>query len=173
MSSDAYVIGKVREALVQARGDAAAAQRLLLAWAARDGRLLRGLVTPFIKGIVAHAVTRVAAASARPAPAAKPGPGRPAAPPRRQTLTPEALDQVLNQLGKRIGTADPPPRGMTALVTPSTPRPKAGKTHEDSLRKLAVAFARKRLDADTGAKKPDQPASGKRPSIRKGASRSG
>lgn len=151
MSSDAYVTGKVRDALVQTRGDAAAAQRLLLNWAARDDRLLRGLVTPFIKGIIAHAVTRVAAAAtiAKPANAkpAKPAPaGKPAAPPRRTTLTPEAFDQVLSQLGKRIGTTEPPPRGMTALVTPPAPRPKAGKGHQESLRKLAVAFARKRFD---------------------------
>lgn len=230
MASDPYVTGKVRDALGQAGGDAVAAQRLLLRWAAGDGRLLRGLVTPFIKGIVAHAVTRAAGAAAPPAlpatsapaakPAAKPAaPSRPAAPgkpvgaanrgtltpealdrvlsqmgkgaapgdapvaratPRRASLTQDALDQVLGQLGRRIGTSEIP-RGMTALVTPPPPRPKAGKRHEQTLRLLAKVYARKRLDglspipaaSPAPAAKPAQPASGKRPSTRNGASRPG
>ncbi len=129
MADDAYVSGKIREALARSAGDQKLAQRLLLGWCAGDGKLLLGLVRPFLAGIVAHAVQRAT--------------GRAAAGPNR-ALTPQALDTLVGQLGRTIGTTTPP-RGMSALLEAPMPT-KAGAGHEQSLRKLAAAFARKRLD---------------------------
>lgn len=131
MSDTPYISAKVREAVLQAKGDPVTAQRLLIAACGRDDRLLRGLVAPFIKGIVAHAVQKVAASAA---PAAR-GPKK---------LTAQALDDVIGQLGQRIGSKAEP-QGMTALINPPT-RPTAGEGHQKSLRQLAAAFARKRLE---------------------------
>ncbi|HET8727920.1 MAG TPA: hypothetical protein VFO41_10445 [Alphaproteobacteria bacterium] len=128
MSDNAYVAAKVREAIGRAGNDAAAAQRLLIAWCGRDDQLLRGLIAPFIRGIVAHAVQKGGAVEAKPA----------------QRLTHQALDDVIGHLGRRIG-AKSQPRGMTALINPPVP-PAAGEAHQQSLRKLAAAFARKRLE---------------------------
>lgn len=138
MSQDPYVTAKIAEAIASAGGDAAAAQRLLIKACGRDDRLLRTLVAPFIKGIVAHAVQR-AGGKVKPG-AAKPRAAKPVA----QRLSAEALDDVIGQLGQRIGTRTQP-SGMTALVNPPTKTP-AGEVHQQSLRRLATAFARKRLE---------------------------
>src|SRR3546814_9074174 len=110
MSDAAYVSAKVSEAVARAEGEPAAAQRLLIAWCSRDDRLLRGLVAPFIQGIVAHAVQKTESA------AADPGPRR---------LSSKALDDVVGQMGRSTG-AKTPPRGLTALITPTT-HPAAGE----------------------------------------------
>jgi|HigsolmetaAR204D_1030405.scaffolds.fasta_scaffold01665_3 hypothetical protein len=131
MSDQEYVAAKVKEAVARSAGETVTAQRLLIAWCARDDRLLRGLVSPFLRGIVAHAVERAAKA---PAAAAAPA----------KRLSNQALDNVIGQLGQRIGTRNQP-RGMTALINPPS-QPAAGEGHERSLRQLAAAFARKRLE---------------------------
>lgn len=129
MSSKEYVADRVRAALAGARGDATAAQRALIAECARDGRLLRGLVAPYLQGIVAHAVGR---------------PGRSPKPAKSAELSPNVLDTILGQLGEEIGEASQP-RGMTALTeTPS--RPEAGPGHQAAIRQLAASYKRKRRD---------------------------
>lgn len=132
--SDAYVAGKLREALILSKGSRAAAQRLLMVWAASDDRLLRGLAQPFLKAIVGHAVSR----ALRHAGAAAPSPS-PAVSSRRREPMPaalggKALDRVLDQLSRKIETGDGKPG--TAAKTPS-----AG--HADTIRALADAFRKR------------------------------
>src|SRR3546814_19672744 len=111
MSDAAYVSAKVSEAVARAEGEPAAAQRLLIAWCSRDDRLLRGLVAPFIQGIVAHAVQKTESA------AADPGPRR---------LRSKALAHVVGQLARRSGPQSPP-LGQTALPPPRTGKRRGGK----------------------------------------------
>ena len=63
-------------------------------------------------------------------------------------LSSAALDAVIGQLGRRIGTSAAP-QGVAAILNPQ-PQPKAGAAHEQSLRTLARAFARKRLEGEPG-----------------------
>ena len=127
MSSKEFVAGRVRAALAEAKGNAAAARQILIAECGRDARLLRGLVASYLPGIVAHAVERSAKAK----------------PKRRKTaLTEGALETVVGQLGKAIGETRLP-RGMTALVEPPS-RPAAGARHQDAIRQLADAYRQKR-----------------------------
>ncbi|HSK38175.1 MAG TPA: hypothetical protein VK943_00260 [Arenibaculum sp.] len=159
--SDPYVSAKVREALVAAEGSRARAQRHLLAWSANDDRLLRGLAAPFLKAIVTAAVERATRDRRDTAPAgmgagvgAGMGSGRR---PRAQTaLTPEALDLVLAQMGRRQdGSPDagntaagrPAEEGMRGLVlgTLNTPPPtKAGTGHVQTMKALALLYKRRR-----------------------------
>src|SRR3546814_14035118 len=97
MSDAAYVSAKVSEAVARAEGEPAAAQRLLIAWCSRDDRLLRGLVAPFIQGLVAHAVPKTESAHADPGP---------------RRLSRSAPDHARGQLGRAPG-ATSPPRGRT------------------------------------------------------------
>ena len=127
MSSKEYVAGRVGAALAEAKGNVSTARQLLIAECGRDPRLMRGLVAPYLPGIVAHAIGRSADAK-RTSKAAE--------------LPANALDTVLGQLGKAIGETRLP-RGMTALTeTPS--RPEAGPRHRDAIRQLADAYKQKR-----------------------------
>src|SRR5688572_12581442 len=87
--SDSYTSSKIKEALVASQGSRARAQDILLGWAQADDRLLRGLVEPYLKGIVTGTIERVtkpaaekgvAVAQARApvakVPVPKPGPAR-------------------------------------------------------------------------------------------------
>lgn len=138
MASNTYLAQRVRDALVQSHGDPLQAKRLILQWAGRDDRLLRTLVGPHIRAIVADAVDRHAGQ-----------PTQPGGAPARRGKAPASLslDSVVDRMGERFGGAVEPPRGMTALLHGSDPNMRnAGKRHADSLRTLAVAFARKRFD---------------------------
>ena len=135
MAEASYLTAKVEEALDKSSGDIKAARRLLARWAANDHRLLRELVGPFLPGIVAHAIS-----DSRDPRRLTPKRRRRAA----SALTPDAMDEVVGALGQKIGTARQP-TGMTALTNPSKPT-QAGAGHERSMRALAVAFARKRLE---------------------------
>lgn len=140
MSSKEYVAGRVRAVLAEAKGNSAAAQRLLIAECAGDGRLLRGLAGPYLQGIVAHAVGQVAGqatAQPRSAPSVQPAPGT-----NPNDLSANALDTVIGQLGKSIGEASLP-QGMTALTEPPS-RPEAGSRHRDAIRLLVNAYKQKR-----------------------------
>lgn len=57
--SDSYTSAKIKEALVASQGSRARAQDILLGWAQADDRLLRGLVEPYLKGIVTGTIERV------------------------------------------------------------------------------------------------------------------
>ena len=89
--SDSYVETKVREALTAARGSHAVAQKILIAWAADDQRLLLGLAQPFMKAFAGAVVDRALrrGAASRPAqPQGRSQTGRSAAP----ALSREALE---------------------------------------------------------------------------------
>ena len=129
-----YTAHRVEAALKAAKGDRKKAQRVLMGWALDDEQLLRGLATPHLQGITAHALKhapKVATSGARG--------------PQRRKITPDAMDRVVTQLGREIGVAKPDPVGLQSLVEqPGTTM--AGPRHVASLRQIAVAYARKRFD---------------------------
>jgi len=145
---NAYVRERVKQVLQRCRGDQAAAQKMLLQLAVKDVRLLQGLVAPHIQAITAHAISGVADNGSRKAPRLQGG-GRSRNSKRSamtKRLSSKDIQKVMDQLGERIGITDVP-RGMTALVTPPQRR-QSNQTHADTMRQLAVAFARKRFDPD-------------------------
>ncbi len=91
--SDSYLDGKVREALLAARGSRSLAQSTLMKWAMTDDRLLKAMAMPFLKAISGAAIVA----------AVKRGvsvPGLSAPPPRAAPkLSQSDLMQVLSQLG--------------------------------------------------------------------------
>jgi len=135
--ADDYLARAVAAALAQATGDRTAAQRLLLRRAAGDGRLLKALVGPFMPGIVARAVERHATA-VPPRAAARPA--------RQRPLGAADLDAVIGRLGDTIGRAEP--GSPAARLLGREPRHKAGPGHEQALRTICKAFARKRLEGE-------------------------
>ncbi|MBB6254348.1 hypothetical protein [Nitrospirillum iridis] len=144
--SETYVSMKIREAMAQAQGSRAQAQRILMAWALADEQLMRGLCKPFLKGITGAAIERVArgggAAPSMPA-AAGAGAGaggtaRRAPPPQR--LTPAQLDAIVARMGgSRLANAPP--------ILNGAPPPKAEGTVKQaaSVKALAAAFHRKKF----------------------------
>lgn len=139
--ADAYVDGKVREALVAAKGSRAMAQKLLMAWAVKDERLLLGMAQPFLKAITGAAIEGVArrggtAGASRPAQRSAPAGG----------LSREALERVLSRMGE-----DPSPRPASApmqvtttVVTRGDAAPK-GVSHENAMKVIAKAFVAKKV----------------------------
>lgn len=119
-----------------------------MAEAVRDHRLMTAMAGPFLPNIANRIIQRVCERT-------KPNAARPTAPrpnaaaqslrrPRRAGLSATDLDTIVGQLGNRIG-AVPTPDGLDALLHPAEP-PKASPRHADSIRQIAVAFARKRID---------------------------
>lgn len=163
--SDSYTSSKIKEALVASQGSRARAQDILLGWAQADDRLLRGLVEPYLKGIVTGTIERVTKPAAEksagvaqaPSPAIvraptpkvpvpKPGPPR--------ELSPEALDKALSLMGQgalppRPSPAAPAARSASPLklgTTNPVPPTKAGAKHQQTMRALAALYARKHRD---------------------------
>ncbi len=142
--ADEYLPRAVAKAVAQASGDRKAAARLLLRRAAADERLLKALVGPYMPGIVAQAVQRHGTTAGRTGAGA--GAGTEPGPVRGRALGSADLDVVIGRLGQDIGTAavhDGP-----AALLGREPRPKAGPGHEQALRTIAKAFARKRLEGE-------------------------
>ena len=161
--SDSYTSAKIKEALVSSQGSRARAQDILLGWAQADDRLLRGLVEPYLKGIVTGTIERVtkpaaekgAIAAQAPAPVRVPVAKVPVpkpAPPRE--LSPEALEKALSLMGQgplppRPSPAAAPPRSASPLklgTTNPVPPTKAGAKHQQTMRALAAFYARKHQD---------------------------
>ena len=153
MASDPYLMTKISETLLRAGGDRKRAQEDLLEAAGHDPRLLSALVTPYLPSITTHVVNRVcdrAKFPERRQPALahprsvkdRPGGDRPM--PIRADLSADDLDTIVGQLGSRIGSV-PAPNGLEALLRPQS-QPKASAQHAESIRRIAVAHARKRLD---------------------------
>ncbi len=158
MAADPHVTEKVQAALVQTGGDRRAAQRLLLAWAMEDGRLMRALVLPFLPGIIGRAIDQTApgtASRAAVAPAAKtpapPSPsGRTDSPSRpKAPVTGDLLDQLADRLGERFDRSEPSPSAENGEVGQA--REAGAARQASSLRTLAVAHARRRYDPDRPA----------------------
>ncbi len=130
--SNSYVDGKVREALLIAKGSRSVTQKLLITWAVQDSELLRGMAEPFLKAIVGAAVDR----AGRP----------PAAPPRpASSLSKEALQRVLSRMGEAESDSESAPETRpTAAVAPPTRTAAKGAGHEKSMMAIAKAFAAKK-----------------------------
>lgn len=151
--SNSYVDGKVREAILASKGSRALAQKILMTWAASDPELLRGMAQPFLKAIVAASIERAArppsAGPSRTRSGATVGSTRVSA----SGLSRDALESVLNQLGR-----DPEEGGGAPQTagTPSTAAPAATERamrykdagepgHEKAMMAIAKAFVAKKI----------------------------
>ena len=166
--SDSYLDGKVREALVAAKGSRSLAQNALMKWALTDERLLKAMAQPFIKAIsgaaIAGAIKRGVSVPGMSGPPPRPAP----------KLSQNDLMQVLSQLGggddagaaapggegrdegrsgggERLSAADilggaPPPKPTAPQRRPgggaAKPAPPADQA--SAIRTLAAVYARNR-----------------------------
>lgn len=136
--ADSNVDLKIKEAILRARGDAQGAIRILAEACARDERLLRALVGPFMQGILFQAVQRVGG---------RLGNVRVRAPQPKRELPPDVLDKVIDRLGSKLPTkpAATPKSPQEALSSlgrdPNGPPPsKAGRQHQVAIHALAKSF---------------------------------
>jgi hypothetical protein len=159
--SDSYTSSKIKEALVASQGSRARAQDILLGWAQADDRLLRGLVEPYLKGIVTGTIERVTKPAAEKGVAVAQAPAQARAPVAKvpvpkpapaSELSPEALEKALSMMGQ--GTLPPraspaAPRSASPLklgTTNPVPPTQAGAKHQQTMRALAALYARKHRD---------------------------
>ncbi|HYD31531.1 MAG TPA: hypothetical protein VEB64_11835 [Azospirillaceae bacterium] len=135
-----YVDGKVREALMVAKGSRAQATKLIVGAALKDERLMQGLAAPFLKAIVGAAIERVLRRGGGQ------GAGGNAAPTRAQAaLTDDALDAVLSRMGQPPSEPVSPTQSQAARILGGTaPTPRAGERHAQAIRVIAAAFAQKK-----------------------------
>ncbi|MBK1837725.1 hypothetical protein JHL17_09890 [Azospirillum sp. YIM B02556] len=152
--SNSYVDGKVREAILAAKGSRMNAQKILMGWAVEDPDLLRGIAQPFLKAIAAAAIERAgrppsSRPAARPAATGGTGGGRPSA----SGLSRDALENLLNQLGREpdepapqraapTGKAAGPGAGKGATIHNA---PAGGPNHEKAMMAIAKAFVAKKV----------------------------
>jgi len=153
--SNSYVDGKVREAILAAKGSRMNAQKILMAWAVEDPDLLRGIAQPFLKAIAAAAIERAgrpasSGPAARPAAAGGVGGGRPSA----SGLSRDALENLLNQLGREPDERSAPQRATPAgkSAGPGAAKgakihdaPAGGPNHEKAMMAIAKAFVAKKV----------------------------
>lgn len=109
--ADSYVDNKVREAMIAAKGSRGLAQRMLITWALSDERLLQGMARPFLKAITGAAIEGAIRRGTAPQSS---GVTRP-----QRALTKEALDAVLNQMGRSMPAPTPPPVEPVRSRTPA------------------------------------------------------
>ena len=122
---------RLREIIAQARGDRAEAERLLKIAIDRDPVFLRGLVEPFLPGIIAHALSRIT-----PQPAS-PVQGTPA------PLGGAGMDSLLRAMAGRIG-GEPHSSAEPERQAPAASADR--NAHADVIRGIAAAQARRRKD---------------------------
>lgn len=149
---NAYVDGKVRDALVAAKGSRMTAQKLLMAWALEDPQLMVGIAQPFLKAIAAAAIERGARNPGGSRSAAATGRGRPAS---DSALSKEALASVLNRLGRDADEEEAPqPRKAAAgsgairsatMTVPAGSGTNPGVSHEKAMMTIAKAFVAKKI----------------------------
>ncbi|SMF81061.1 hypothetical protein SAMN02982917_5147 [Azospirillum oryzae] len=151
--SNSYVDGKVREAILAAKGSRMNAQKILMAWAVEDPDLLRGIAQPFLKAIAAAAIERAgrpasSRPAARPAAAGGAGGGRPSA----SGLSRDALETLLNQLGREPDEQQAPQRATPAGKSAPAGKgatihsaPAGGPNHEKAMMAIAKAFVAKKV----------------------------
>lgn len=154
--SSSYVDGKVREAIMAAKGSRTNAQKLLMAWAADDPELLRGIAQPFLKAIAAAAIER----AARPAShgASRPRAGGATGDGSRVSasgLSRDALENLLDRLGRDDAAGGAPAERSPSTPTGSQPggggrsgaAPPAGGGvgHEKAMMAIAKAFVAKKV----------------------------
>lgn len=133
-----YKRQQVRDALVASKGNATEARRRLMKAMETDERLFRELATPFMHGIVSHAIDQFAksvgmATSYTPEPIAKPKPPEP----KPEKLDPRVLDEIVGQLGKNA-----------ALVPSGEDKPVEYNPQKQAttMRALAEMYKRRRVD---------------------------
>jgi len=146
--SDPYLDAKVREAAAQASGSKRLAQKTLVSWALKDERLMLSLVRPYLPAIVAAAVDRAMKRGVVPplqATAARP-----------QTLSREALDSVVDQIGRawahtgpsssQAGQPQTEPETLGSALAGdilggrARTRPEAGPQHRTAIQAIAAAY---------------------------------
>ena len=142
-----YVTEQVNLALVEARGDAGEAVRLLARTCAQDETLLRELVSPYLPSILRRTIATATGGAPAGRPAASQLGRRSLGGARTSGLTDRSLDAVLGQLSQSIGTGKPAPTSRAAHLLAPERRPEASQRHRDALHTMAVAFARKRLES--------------------------
>lgn len=147
--SDPYLDAKVRQAAAQSSGSKRLAQKALVSWALKDERLLLGLVRPYLPAIVAAAVDRAMKRGVVGTLQAEP--------PRSPTLSREALDSVVDQIGRawaENSRTDAPSAasaegggetvgaalGRDLLGGKAPARPQAGAAHKSALQTIAAAY---------------------------------
>ncbi|RJF84947.1 hypothetical protein D3877_10805 [Azospirillum cavernae] len=148
--SNSYVDGKVREAILASKGSRALAQKILMSWAASDPDLLRGMAQPFLKAIVAAAIERAARPQSSAPTRARSGAAAGGARPSASGLSRDALENVLNQLGREAGDGDggASSRGAAPVddAQRSTgPAAAGGPNHEKAMMAIAKAFVAKKI----------------------------
>jgi hypothetical protein len=142
--------------LEEAGGDAAQAQRLLMARARGDDRLLRLLAEPFLQGLAAHAVNEHGGKPVPPPPPPKPAEAEaaPAAKPKPAALDPEILSDVMRQVDRNVQAGFP---GKVVKVSPlhklaneklRQPPRQNSQRQANVMRRLASAY---RKDEEEGA----------------------
>jgi len=141
---------KVREAVVEARGDTARAVSLLTKAAQQDPRLLYAFTAPFLQVILFHAVTEMLGKLKGAAKAKAAGKGSTKAPPRNSELSNEAMELLIEEMRQNIPSPPPPPprpprNAAEALASlgrdpNGPPPPKAGKRHQTAMHTLAKSF---------------------------------
>lgn len=155
---NSYVDGKVREALMAAKGSRGMAQQLLMTWAAEDPQLLLGIAQPFLKAIAAAAIERGARGlgggnSGAGGRAATSGGMRSGGGLRPNTaLSREALESVLSRMGQDPAPS-PAPSPASAPARPGTMRsataainaPGGNVSHEKAMMAIAKAFVAKKV----------------------------
>ena len=137
---------KVREAVVEARGDAARAVSLLTKAAQQDPRILYAFCAPFLQGILFHAVQEMLG-KLKGAAKAKAHVKRTGKSPE---LPKEAMEALIEEMRQNIPSPPPPPprpprNAAEALASlgrdpNGPPPPKAGKRHQTAMHTLAKSF---------------------------------
>ncbi len=150
---NSYVDGKVRDALMAAKGSRTTAQKLLMAWAVDDPQLMLGIAQPFLKAISAAAIERGARSPSGARPAAPGVRGRSAP---DSALSKEALANVLSRLGRdpdedeapqprKAAAAGPSPMRSATMAVPASGAGNPGVTHEKAMMTIAKAFVAKKI----------------------------
>lgn len=154
--SNSYVDGKVRDALVAAKGSRATAQKLLMTWAVEDPQLMLGIAQPFLKAIAAAAVERGArqlsggGGRAQPTAGGRSGGERSGG---SGALSKEALADVLGRLGR---DPDEMPAARATAATQAKPGAMRSATavvhqaggdidHQKAMMTIAKAFVAKKI----------------------------
>src|SRR5215471_7088609 len=136
---------KVREAVVAARGDGPRAVSLLMKAAQQDPALLYAVTSPYLQGILFHAVQEQLKKLKS---AVKAKAGAKAAP--KKELSREAMDALIEELQNNTPSPPPapprPPRNAAEALASlgrdpnGPPPPKAGKRHQTAMHTLAKSF---------------------------------
>lgn len=149
--SNSYVDGKVREAIMAAKGSRANAQKLLMAWAVEDPDLLRGIAQPFLKAIAAAAIERAARPPSNAASRARSGAAAGGARPSASGLSRDALENLLDRLGRDDEGADGAPAAASRSPVAGKPGGQTGGSagsgvaHEKAMMAIAKAFVAKKV----------------------------